>query len=456
MVLIEEYMSKSRKRAEDFLSQWFFDAPISKIRRQDAEDFMAWSVFSRRRHELGEEEVCQISELLTRVEAKVGLTWNADDEEAPPGHQYSSQKFAAHTWETDTGYNHWPLIMYAGIFFMRTFVGNPCLRLLGFRLKKQGGLRYWLREREWCSRRSNSRDKQEGLVFFHGISPGLVVYIQFLMRFRHQTVILVELPWVTFNPFNTTVPSYDDFCDDVVDILDANCISKACLSGHSYGSFMIAWLLSFPRMSGRITRVVLCSAPALNLFIAKTCKIVCYDKPFWFEYCLASIFFRQFYWHQCVLTAADLPKGSTVVLVEHDELVPVPEIVQECADHGVRCHVVPRTTHGFEMIFPIPCARVVQFIRQGHGEPLKNDDGVGLFFHGARSSKLYGWFSDLSLRALDALVGPFVMRGHSPFNMQVLSYMDELWPGGRKSFSADNLMALVRSSEGEAEKAKSE
>merc|ERR1711972_770600 len=207
---------------------------------------------------------------------------------------------------------------------------------------------------------------------------------------------------------------------------------------------MVAWLLFFPRFKGRVTRVVLVSAPALNLFIAKTCKIVCYDKPIWFDYCLAHLFFRQFYWHQCVLTASDLPKGSTVVLVEHDELIPVADVARDCADHDVRCHVIPRTTHAFEILMPLTCARVVQFIRQSSGDPLNNDQDVSLFFHSARSSKLYGRFCDSSLRALDALANLFVMRGHSPFNLHMLSYIDELWPGGRKSLSAGNLVSLAQ------------
>lgn len=281
-------------------------------------------------------------------------------------------------------------------------------------------------------------------MFFHGISPGLIAYLQFLMRFRHQKVILVELHWVTFNPLCTKAPTCDEFCNTVVDLLDANNVNKVCLSGHSYGSFMVAWLLFFPGVAGRISRVVIVSGPALNLFLPKTCKTVCYDKPFWFDYCLAHLFFRQFYWHQCVLTAADLPTGSTVVLVEHDELIPVADVARDCAEHEVRCHIIPRTTHAFEILMPLTCARVVQFIRQSSGDPLNNDQDVSLFFHSARSSKLYGRFCDTCLRGLDAFANLFVMRGHSPFNLQMLSYVDELWPGGLRSLSARDLSSLAQ------------
>lgn len=260
------------------------------------------------------------------------------------------------------------------------------------------------------------------------------------MRFRHQTVILFELHWVTFNPLCTTVPGVDDFCNSVADVLDANGITRVCLSGHSYGSFMVAWLLHFPRVSAKVTRVVLVSAPALNLFLVKTNKVVCYDKPFWFDYCLAHIFFRQFFWHQCVLTAADLPKGSTVVLSENDELVPVADVIRDCAEHGVRCLTLPRTTHALEIINPFACARVVKFIREGQGEPLKNDKGkVLVYFHTVRSSELYNLLWSFLSGILEAIMSLFISSGHSPFDLQISAYLDDLWPGGRRSWSSSDL-----------------
>eukprot|EP00930_Biecheleria_cincta_P000577 TRINITY_DN10129_c0_g1_i1.p1 TRINITY_DN10129_c0_g1~~TRINITY_DN10129_c0_g1_i1.p1 ORF type:complete len:509 (+),score=58.46 TRINITY_DN10129_c0_g1_i1:146-1672(+) len=445
--VVEDHMSRSRQDAEDFLSKWHFDVPFSKIRREDAEEFLIWSAFTRRQNEISAAELRLVASCLDRVEKAAGLQWNAETNSSLPGHPASAQKFAAHTWESKCSYNHWPLFVYLMLWFVKRVIGTPCLLLLGFRYRRQGFLGYWVREKDCRCGKRRQDGQQESLVFFHGIGPGLAAYLQFLMRFRHQKVILIELHWVTFNPFDTEVPEANMFCNTVADLLDANSVTNACFSAHSYGSFMVAWLLPFPRMEGRITRVVIVSGPALNLFISKTCKSVCYDKPIWFEYCLAHIFFRQFFWHQCVLTASDLPKASTVVVVENDELIPVADVVRDCADQKVRCHVVPRITHGCEIVFPIACSKVVQFIRMGHGEPLKNDKGVSLFFHGAQSSKLYGWFYDLSLRALDAVTSLFCMYGHSPFDLQMLSYIDELWPGGRRSLSSANLAASTDASD---------
>jgi len=441
--MVEHHMCRSRKDAEDFISNWHFGTPLKQIQRKDVEDFLAWSFFTRRRSELTQGEVSLITDCLERVEEKVGIVFGR--ESSLPGHPASSQKFAAHTWESDCGHHHFPLIVYLFMFAVKRIIGTPCLLLLGFRYRKQGVLRYWIRERDWsCARRSRAGPPEEVLLFFHGICPGLTVYLQYLMRFRHQTVILFELNWVTFNPLCTTVPTRDDFCNSVVDTLEANEISRVCLSAHSYGSFMVAWLLHCPRLSGKITRTVLVSPPALNLFIAKTCKIVCYDKPFWFDYTLAHVFFRQFYWHHHVLTASDLPEGSTVVLSEHDELIPVSDVVRDCEEHRVRCYVEPSTKHAFEIVYPMACAKIVRFIRQGQGEPLNNDNGVRLFFHSARSSKLYSQICEWCLPALDAISSLIVMRGHSPFNLPMLLYLDELWPGGMRSWSQQNLKSYVK------------
>lgn len=421
--MVEDHISRSRKDAEDFFSHWHFDTPTSKLRRRDIEDFLIWNAFTRRREEITDEELQLVLATLSRVEQKLDLKWSVDGQ--PQGHRHSAHTFAAHTWESNPSYNHCPLLVYMCIFVLKKGVGPILLMILGFRYRTRGILGYWVREKDCkCGRnlrRARQDGPQEALMFFHGISPGLVVYLQFLMRFRHQKVVLIELHWVTLNPFCTSVPTCDEFCNTITDILDENGIAKVCLSAHSYGSFMVAWLLFFPKLSGRISRVVIVSGPALNLFLSKTCKVVCYDKPFWFEYCLAHVFFRQFYWHQCVLTARDLPKGSTVVLVEHDELIPVPDVVRDCEEHGVRCHVIPRTRHAFEIFMPLACAKTVQFIRQASEEPVNNGKGVNLFFHTARSSKLYGAVCNIFLPAMDAIANLFVMRGHSPFNLQMLS-----------------------------------
>jgi len=428
--MIEDYMSRSLENAESFLATWFFDTPASELPREDVEDLFCWSVYVRRRHEITEEELDVLKESLDRIQEKVGLKFNPDGR--AKGHPASTQKFAAHVWETNCTYHHLPLVYYMIAWFAKRVIGTPVLLLMGFRYRKEGGLPYWIRERDCSCGRRRFSGQQEALLFFHGISFGLITYAQFLLRFRHQTVILVELNWVTFNPLCSRVPGVSEFCSDVSNILSKNKLSKVCLSAHSYGSFMVAWLLRNPEFTAHITRVILISSPALNLFIAKTCKIVCYDKPFWFDYTLARLFFRHFFWHQCVLTASSLPKGSTVVLVENDELVPVQDCVRDCCENHVRCHVIPRTTHGGEMIWPLACNSMVQFIRSGQEDT-------------APRSRLFQRCNDAVVQVMDLIGRFFIMRGHSPFNLQVLTYLDDFWPGGQRSWSNCNLVDMAKS-----------
>ena len=67
------------------------------------------------------------------------------------------------------------------------------------------------------------------VVWLHGISIGLVSYLQFLLRFRHTTIVLVEQPWVSFNPFQTHVPRRAEFSAAVGALLKANGIQRVCV-----------------------------------------------------------------------------------------------------------------------------------------------------------------------------------------------------------------------------------
>lgn len=157
---------------------------------------------------------------------------------------------------------------------------------------------------------------------------------------------------------------------------------------------------------------------------------VCYEKPRWFEYTLANTLFRQFFWYQNVLTAADLPQGSVVVLMEQDELIPVPDVASDCKANGISCAIVPRLNHGFELFWPLSCGRIVQFIRKqtplGQSDSARGSD-VKLFFHNARSSALFSSFIEWSLSILDT-ISP--LRGHSPYNLQMLESVDKFFGGG--------------------------
>lgn len=285
--------------------------------------------------------------------------------------------------------------------------------------------------------------------------------MQFLFRFRHETIFCVELPWIALNPLVTAVPNREDFCNDVANLLDSNHVSTVCMASHSYGSFMTSWCLSFPRLSKKISRCVLVSPAAMCIFLPKTCRTVVYEQPFWFEYSLAQVFFRQFHWYDCLITAKDLPKGSLVVLMEKDELIPIADVAEDCIDHGVSYSVISNIGHGFEVLWPIVCAKLVHAIRNktklGQKDKGRTDGDVKHFFHNARNSYLYSAITSFALDVLDVIASTFFLGGHSPYNLDMLARIDGFWQsiptpmmrGRSRSSSSLSSVSTVDSNDGD-------
>jgi len=290
--------------------------------------------------------------MLQRVEAKVGLQWGVPDD------QSSRPRFAAHTWEEDCSYRFFPLIFYLGIFAVHWLIDFPVLLLLGFRRGRAGNIGYWIKP-------GGKKEEQEPLdayVFIHGISVGRICYLPFVLAFSHRPVVIIDIHWVTFNPFQCEVPRAEDFCVNMTEIFDAHGLRSVCIMAHSYGSFVTAWMLACPELRGRVARVAFIAAPALWLILPKTNRAVVYDKPIWFEHSLAHVFYRQFFWYEYMLTAEELPSGSVVIVSEHDEMIPVPEVVSDLKEHGVSHMVLEGHRHGFELFWPFSCWRIVKLI----------------------------------------------------------------------------------------------
>lgn len=374
---MEEYMSRSKQHFESFLGSWCFGAEVANIQRSDAEELLAWAVFCRRAADLEPEERRLTVEALSRAEAKVGFALAQASRVAPPqGQQASKLRFCAHTWEEDCSYHYFPLALYVAIFLVHSVVDPVVLFFLGFRHHRRAGLSYWLRPGPGRGpaggeAAAGAWPPWDAVVWLHGLSVGRIFYMNFVLRFRHETLLMVDMPWVAFNPLRTEVPRSADFCKGVAQVLDAHGLGPVCVVGHSYGSFAAAWMRFSPHLRGRLARFVLISGPALGLFLPKTCGTVLYGKPFWFEHNLAHVFLRQFFWYESYLAAEDLPKGSIVALSECDEMIPVEEVVRDCAENGVSFLVLPGLRHGFELFWPRSARRISRFVleRLYKGEP---------------------------------------------------------------------------------------
>jgi len=373
---IEAYMSRSREHAEQLLSGYYFNAPMASITRQDCEEALAWAVYCRRRDELLEEEFAELDAALSRLVSRTGISWGGPG--PYPGHRHSRQKFAAHTWEDSVSYRWMPLVGYLVLHFIHVVVDPVVLHLLGWKRRRHGEATCWVRHSRHCAAATVEGVSRswDAIMFLHGLSVGRIFYLMYLMHFSDETLVVMDMPWVAFNPFRSQATMSADFCEQVADLLDAEGLSRVCTMAHSYGSFATAWCLFSERMKSRVARVVLVSSPALFLFHPKTCQAVLYERPFWFEYTFAHNFFRQFFWYESCLHADELPAGSLVVLSEQDEMIPVADVVQDCVENSVKHLVLPGMKHGFELFWPSSCFRVAAWVRKELATEISRKDQV--------------------------------------------------------------------------------
>lgn len=248
---------------------------------------------------------------------------------------------------------HRPLVFYLAVRGLG-FLGSIGLRLLGYRRYHYGRVGYWYKEDPTLD------DKEEVLVFFHGLGIGVTTYIPFLPSFTAKTHFLFELPWVSMDPWAEVVPA-EEYAHGVECALRYHGAlegqRRLCLAGHSFGTFTIAWVKHYcPEVYSR-SRVVLIDPVSIHLQLPDVCANFLYkkpEKPFakFLRYIasqevgIACCLFRNFFWMQCVMFPSELPRGSAVFLSEHDHVVPVKDVYAECNFNGVTTVILDGIDHG--------------------------------------------------------------------------------------------------------------
>jgi len=102
------------------------------------------------------------------------------------------------------------------------------------------------------------------MIFFHGVSPGLCVYLPFLNRLTNRRPsVLVEIPHIT-TLLNFRVSRRDILIRAVREIADRHEFHHGMVVvGHSFGSICAGWVER--AMSERIKQVVLIDPVCLLL-----------------------------------------------------------------------------------------------------------------------------------------------------------------------------------------------
>lgn len=79
-------------------------------------------------------------------------------------------------------------------------------------------------------------------MFFHGIAPGLWIYLPFLTRFGGQRAcIYVEVEHIT-TTLSFEASRWNVMVQAVEEVMQRHGIQGMCVSGHSFGSIVAGWM----------------------------------------------------------------------------------------------------------------------------------------------------------------------------------------------------------------------
>lgn len=315
---------------QTFLEGWFLGAPLDRVRKGNAEQFLAWAMFNSPRESLTVQHTAAIAQVLRELKKRYDI-------EFPPGFD-ESIKCIKFTLE-DAGRHivHRPLAFYVSIAVAK-LVASCLLIQAGFMPYTSEGIHYWYRP----SARPRGALEPLPLVFFHGISPGLFVYLPMLRNLvSGRAALLVDMPHIGMG-LDMEPPSRERMVRAVTKALARHGVQKACVAGHSFGTVCCAWLVDLaPQV---VAQLVLLDPVSILLALPDVASNFLYRSPRSLmehiihlgassEIGINNTLRRHFWWYNSMLWAEDLERIPTVIhLASGDEIAPVSQIREYIAE----------------------------------------------------------------------------------------------------------------------------
>lgn len=219
-----------------------------------------------------------------------------------------------------------PLVFYVGIALAK-IVAHTVLFQAGFIPYRCGRLSYWFRP----SARPKGALEPLPLVFFHGISPGLFVYLPMLRNLLSgRAALLVEMPWVGMGIGCLSPPSREETVRAVKRALRRHGVERACIAGHSYGTFCAAWMVHDAKEI--VAQLVLLDPMCMLLALPDITYNFLYRKPSNVmekvlqlsaasEIGINNTLRRHFWWFNSILFASEIQDIPTVVHLAAEDCI---------------------------------------------------------------------------------------------------------------------------------------
>jgi len=325
---------------------------VQEIWRGNIEEWILsyWFDGAESSRTLTEEEFVELQELVDDVVHWAGLPLMGADSEKWRGRNSALRCFRLRNDPLPAV--HRPLFVYALTAFVGPSIGHRSLLGLGFRAYRSGSAEYWFRPPRpgdgWRDghvgdRPHKNADWRRPVVFCHGIGVGPTMCLPFLQLLVHglgeeYPIFLVDMGPISMR-FSDDVPGAREFAANLVDMLEVWGFKQAHFVGHSFGSFLVAWMLRYqPSYVEKCTFVdpvcflllkVLAGAHQIQ---AKTDSRMDTMEMGIKYFVLTELFIcnfvcRCFFWEESQLDVQDLDgKQALLVLESEDNLVPTHSI----------------------------------------------------------------------------------------------------------------------------------
>mmetsp|Transcript_24996 Transcript_24996/g.29528 ORF Transcript_24996/g.29528 Transcript_24996/m.29528 type:complete len:550 (-) Transcript_24996:366-2015(-) len=304
-----------------FLRGWFLGAELDDVKLGNVEEFLAWAMYNVHRNSLTTQQFASVKRVIVDLTRRFGVIFKPGFNEDVKCSNFTLHPSSPHIM-------HRPLCFYVFTGICKV-LGHTLLFQAGFVPFKCGSLSYWYRP---CIGRPAGSPEPLPMVFFHGICPGLFTYIPMLRNLVvGRAALLIEMPHVGMG-LNLTPPSREALVKSVVRACKRHGVSKACVCGHSYGSFCAAWMVqSNPELVGQL---VLLDPMCLLLALPDVTYNFLYRKPQTIMQKLINLggasemgvnhtLRRHFWWFNSVLFAHEIADIPTVVhIASNDSIAP--------------------------------------------------------------------------------------------------------------------------------------
>lgn len=334
------------KRLE-FCSWFSFARPqricqdITEIRRGNIEEWVLsyWFDGAERAQaeDLTADERCELSQLTDEVIKWVDLPLlNTNAEDINPKlrcFRMRNDPFPA---------VHRPLFVYSATACVLPILGHRILAWLGFRPYRSGSTEYWFRPCSTAPRQSWRPCLLAGdlkpVVFVHGIGVGPSMCLSFLQRLvqnlgQDNPIFVVDLSSISMR-FVDEVPGSAEVTTNMVNMLKVWGFEKAHFMGHSFGTFVLAWMLRYQRAA--VERISFIDPVCfLTLRVFKEChelQQLRWDSAMntmemgikYFvltELFVCNFVCRCFFWEESNLDMRDLEGVNALVVLEADDVI---------------------------------------------------------------------------------------------------------------------------------------